>query len=63
MNIQDIQKGDVLVSVDRTGCGYYRVVKVNRVTVDVIGENGNPVRAYPMIFDRKVTYPVPTLPQ
>ena len=62
MNIQDICIGDVLVCVDKNGTGYYRVRKVNRVTVDVVGENGNAVRAYPLIFDRKVTYPVPTLP-
>lgn len=54
MRIADIQKGDVLVHVDKHGAGFYRVVKINRITVDVIGENGNRVRAYPHLFDRKV---------
>ena len=58
MRITDIKKDDVLVSTDKHGTGYYRVLKVNRVTIDVRGENGNTVRAYPVIFDRKVTYPV-----
>lgn len=61
MKIEDIKPGDVLVSVDARGAGYFRVAQVNRITVDVVGENGNAVRAYPHIFDRKVTYPVPTL--
>lgn len=61
MKIQDIAKGDTLVSTDSRGTGYYKVEKVNRVTVDVIGENGNKVRAYPLIFDRKVTYAVERL--
>lgn len=55
MKIADIQKGDVLVNVDKNGAGYYRVVKVNRVSVDVVGETGNKFRAYPHIFDRKVS--------
>lgn len=58
MKLADIRVGDVLVNVDENGAGYYKVVKVNRITVDVLGENGNRVRAYPAIFDRKVTYPV-----
>jgi hypothetical protein len=41
MKIADIQKGDVLVHVDKHGAGFYRVVKVNRVSVDVVGETGN----------------------
>lgn len=32
------------------------------ITVDVVGENGNRVRAYPSVFDRKVSYDVPSLP-
>lgn len=59
MNIYDIEVGDILVNVDENGAGYFLVKKVNRKTVDVIGENGNHVRAYPCIFNRKVTYPVP----
>lgn len=53
MSIEDIVKGDVLVNVDKNGCGYYKVLKVNRVTVDVMSETGAEVRAYPIIFDRK----------
>lgn len=56
MRISEIQPNDILVSVDELGAGYYLVKKVNRVTVDVISENGNSVRAYPLIFDRKVPY-------
>lgn len=58
MKIEDIKAGDVLCSTDRHGTGYYKVIKVNRVTVDLQSENGNKVRAYPHIFERKVTYPV-----
>ena len=58
MKIEDIKAGDVLVSVDENGAGYYKVAKVNRVTVDVVGENGNRARARPALFDRKVTYQV-----
>lgn len=58
MKIEDMKTGDVLVSVDKNGAGYYKVAKVNRVTVDVISENGNRVRSYPATFDRRVTYPV-----
>ena len=61
MKIADIKKGDTLVNVDKNGAGYYRVLKVNQVTVDVVGENGNKVRAYPNMFDRKVDYSVPSL--
>lgn len=58
MKIEDIKRDDVLVNVDARGAGYYKVVKVNRVTVDVRGENGNVVRAYPHMFNRKVDYEV-----
>jgi hypothetical protein len=58
MRINEIKSGDVLVGVDARGAGYYKVVKTNHKTVDVIAENGNPVRLYPSSFDRKVTYPV-----
>jgi hypothetical protein len=58
MKIDDIKCGDVLVNTDENGSGYFRVLKVNRITIDVRGENGNKVRAYPNIFDRKITYPV-----
>lgn len=58
MNITDIQPSDVLVSVDARGAAYYRVIKVNRVTVDAISENGNEVRMRPHLFNRKVNYQV-----
>lgn len=58
MKINDIKAGDVLVSVDENGAGYYRVIKVNHITVDVMCENGNQVRVRPSNFDRKVNYPV-----
>lgn len=58
MKIAEIKPDDVLVNVDENGAGYYRVLKVNRVTIDVRSENGNKVRAYPHIFDRKVDYSV-----
>lgn len=58
VKIEDIKQGDVLVNVDENGAGYYRVMKVNKVTVDVVGENGNRSRSYPNIFDRKIDYPV-----
>lgn len=63
MLISDIKDGDVLCSTDENGTGYFKVQKVNRITVDVIGENGNNVRAYPVIFDRKVNYPVAAFAQ
>lgn len=63
MKISEIEPNDVLVNVDKHGAGYYRVLKVNRVTIDVRGENGNKVRAYPHIFDRKVDYPVAIPPR
>jgi hypothetical protein len=62
MRIEDISPGDVLVSVDENGAGYYRVLKVNRVTIDAIGENGIKLRSRPHLFDRKVGYQVKTLP-
>lgn len=58
MKIESIQPNDVLVSVDENGAGYYRVLKVNRVTVDVRGENGNQIRTRPHKFYRKVNYQV-----
>jgi len=58
MWIENISRGDVLVSTDENGSGYYKVLKKNRVTVDVLCENGNRVRMRPHLFDRKVTYPV-----
>lgn len=58
MKIDQIKKGQILVSVDKNGAGYYKVEKVNRVTIDVTSENGNKVRAYPIMFDRAVDYPV-----
>lgn len=58
MKIADINVDDILVSVDKNGAGYYKVTKVNRVTVDVLCENGNLARMFPVTFDRRVTYPV-----
>lgn len=58
MKIEDIKAGDVLANVDGNGCAYYLVTKVNRVTIDALSENGNKVRCYPSIFNRKITYPV-----
>lgn len=58
MKIADINVDDILVSVDRRGTGYCKVVKVNRVTVDVLCENGNMARMFPVTFDRRVTYAV-----
>jgi hypothetical protein len=49
MQITDIKRNEILVK----GADYFRVLKVNRVTVDVVGQNGNKVRAYPHIFDRR----------
>lgn len=58
MKINDIKEGDVLVSTDKNGTGYYKVERVNHITVDVLCENGNTARVRAAIFDRKVTYPV-----
>lgn len=58
MKIENIQKGDTLVSTDCNGTGYYRVRKVCRVKVRVLAENGNELLAYPNLFDRKVNYSV-----
>jgi hypothetical protein len=58
MRIEEIKQGDVLVSVDQNGASYYRVLKVYRVMIKVRGENGNELRAYPVHFSRKITYPV-----
>jgi len=58
MNIEHIHHGDVLVSTDKNGSSYYKVLKRNRVTVDVLCENGNRARMGAHLFNRKVTYPV-----
>ena len=55
MKIGDINKGDVLVRVDKDGSGYYRVLKINRVTVTVKTEQGETIKAYPHFFDGKTT--------
>ena len=47
MKIGEIKAGDTLINTDENGTGYYRVYKVNRVTVDVLSENGNKVRMHP----------------
>lgn len=54
MKREDINPGDVLVSVDRWGAGYYRVIAVHKVLVKVEREDGEIMRAYPHFFDRKV---------
>lgn len=59
MKIEDLAKGDRVCSTDARGTGYYLVLKVNRVTVDVKCENGVEMRVYPNVFDRKVAYPIP----
>lgn len=56
MQITEIKKGDYLVNVDQRGASYYQVLKVNRVTIEVLNERGGRVKAYPHIFDRKVLY-------
>jgi hypothetical protein len=58
MKIADVKVDDVLVNVDENGAGYYRVLKVNRVTIDVRCENGVKVRAYPHIFNFKANNPL-----
>lgn len=59
MQIKHIYHGDILVNTDRHGTGYYKVLRTNRVTVDVLCENGNRARMRAELFDRKVNY-VPT---
>ena len=58
MHLRDIQTGDTLVSVQSTGTGvdatYYRVLKVNRVTVRARSEYGDEGLFCPQMFDRKV---------
>ena len=54
MKIEEINMGDILVSTDYQGTGYYLVTKVNRVTIQVKCENGNEIKAYPHVFDRKI---------
>lgn len=61
MKIADIKPGDVLVSTDSNGTGYYRVLKVCAVKVKVRSENQNEFYSYPCTFDRKVNYAVDTL--
>ena len=58
MRINEIKPDDVLVGVDARGAGFYKVIKTNHVTVDVLCENGNTARMYPSQFNRKVTYAV-----
>ena len=55
MRISFIRPADVLVSTDGHGSGYYRVIKVNRTTIDVMTEQGCCIRVYPEIFDRVVS--------
>lgn len=56
VRIEHIYHGDILVSTDRNGTGYYKVLRTNRVTIDVLCENGNRARMSPALFDRKVSY-------
>lgn len=55
MRIETIKPRDVLVSTDKHGTGYYYVLKVNRVTVDVWAEQGHTSRMLAATFDRKVS--------
>ena len=55
MKLADMSKGDVLVSVDANGAGFYRVEKVCRRMVKVATEQGHVIRAYPVMFDRKLS--------
>lgn len=59
MKIEELSAGDRVCSTGEQGTGYFLVLKVNRVTVDVKCENGVEMRVYPHIFDRKVAYPIP----
>lgn len=54
MKIEDMTVGDVLVQVDARGASFYRVVKVCRVIVKVMTEQGHVIRAYPSHFNRKI---------
>ena len=55
MKLSDIDFGDVLVSTDCNGTGFYRVEKVCRKVVKVATEQGHIIRAYPIMFDSKLT--------
>jgi len=55
VTLTDLAPGDVLVSVDANGAGYYRVEKVCRRMVKVVTEQGHTIRAYPSMFDRKLS--------
>lgn len=55
MKLADMSKGDVLVSVDENGAGFYRVEKVCQRMVKVATEQGHVIRAYPHTFDRKLS--------
>lgn len=50
MQIAEIKKGDVVTD----GAQYFKVHKVNRVTVIVERENGYRLTAYPHVFKLKV---------
>lgn len=56
MQIEHIYHGDFLKSTDSRGTAYYKVLRCNRVTVDVLCENGNRARIRAVIFDGKVSY-------
>lgn len=55
MQLSDLNPGDVLVSTDMHGTGFYRVEKVCRRMVKVKTEQGHTIRAYASTFDRKLT--------
>lgn len=59
MKISDLRPGDIVCSTDQRGTCYYRIDAVHKVRVDVTHENGRTMRLHPVLFDRKVTYPVP----
>lgn len=58
MHISEMKKDQIVCSTDKNGTGYYKILQVNRITVDVQSENGSKFRAHPMIFDRAVNYEV-----
>ena len=54
MKLADLSPGDVLVNTDANGTGFYRVEKVCAKVVKVMTEQGHVIRAYPVVFDRKI---------
>lgn len=48
----------VLVSVDKHGAGYYKVLRVSKIKIKALCENGNEVLCYPNMFSHKIIYSV-----